>query len=245
MNLPRSPWAIVLLIVLGCGGPRAREASNPPELAEIGAAACALAGGTCDRGTAGSVVIDSITCDPKQPQVSCHRAATDCGEVAALRCCAIANGKPTATVATCDRGYPTCSTANGEWLTSGECVEPTRRLALPTEDLPSRWTGAVSVRDATRWACAQAGGVTAPVDQPCPGLRLPFAQLGRESCCAPASACPDAVPDTECCDHLGTVTPKRCLDSRRACDAISLQLGTVREVATGTCAPFAPTMPDY
>jgi hypothetical protein len=208
----------------------------PADLAQLGAAACVRAGGTCGRGSSTSVAIDSITCDPKLPQVSCLRDPSDCGEAAALRCCSIANGKPTATVATCDRGYPTCSSANGEWLSAGDCADPAQRRPLPAADLPSRWPGAVSVRDATRWACAEAGGVTTPADQPCTGVRLPFAQLGVAQCCAPDAACPEAVPGTDCCDPGGAVIAKRCLDGHRQCDPMSLHLGTVREVPRGTCA---------
>ena len=242
MRAPRTPVVMMLMLVeLGCAGPRSRSAPDGGveatlDLVQLGAAACARAGGTCGRGSATSVVIDSITCDPKRPQVSCQRDPSDCGDAATLRCCSIANGKPTAIVATCDRGYPTCSTVNGEWLSAGDCADTTQRRRLPAAELPSRWPGAVSVRDATRWACAEAGGVTTPADQPCTGARLPFGELGVAQCCAPDAVCPEAVAGTECCDPKGAVVAKRCLDGYRHCDPMSLQLGTLREVARGTCA---------
>lgn len=216
-----------------------------PDYAKIAEEACVMAGGSCDyaKQTAMSVPINSLACDPAKPQIFCVRPEGDCGIAKAARCCSFADdGRPKVSGATCDRGYPTCATFNNEWLAPADCSDRSTEIALPTEELSTRWQGAVSVLKATRWACAQAGGLSTPYGTTCDGTTLNFRKQGVETCCLPKAACPDAFVDTECCQSSGMVVEKGCSNGRAYCNDLFIGIGTMREVKTGTCAPFKPVV---
>lgn len=214
-----------------------------PNYEEITKQACVMAGGSCsdEAQESGGAVISSIYCRPLGYR--CVHVAGDCGPLISSGLCCFTgdSGKTLAGSVYCDRGYPTCPKAQDGWLSSGNCQDRTTELPLAaSESDPSRWEGAVSVLEATRWACSQAGGTSIPLDASCDGTLLPFAKDGAERCCLTKAACPDAYVDTECCNDLGKVEAKGCVNGRAYCNEVFKEIGVVREVKTGTCAPFSP-----
>jgi hypothetical protein len=125
-------------------------------------------------------------------------------------------------------------------------------LAIPAEAAPSKWAGAISVTEAAKWACDQAGGQSFVGEDflkliegkqlgesicPDDGYAVGFHFLGM--CCIPKTACPETNPDVECCKASGGLEAKGCNNGRADCDPITLGTGLVKEVKAGTCKPYS------